>query len=177
MRRALICLAVFLMALGVPARAHDHRPPKADLRVGGKVQTGHRYHADWVRRTRDPRFCLATFAIGYPTFPKALPHAPGDSVVVRLHKKAAPLEVEVQRWSAVDDDGHASGTPTPLPWSLRPHLVDGKIRAWDVVVVWPATLDHLYLGVAAYWADQEKCAGEPDLGSQFVAWTFHLKDP
>ncbi len=54
---------------------------------------------------------------------------------------------------------------------------NGQVRAWDIVVGWTATFDHLYLGVAAYWADEEGCSGFPGLGSQYVAWTFHAKAP
>lgn len=173
MRRLIVALATLFIVAALPAAAHDHRPPKAVLHVEDDRQVGRRHHADWVRGGK--RFCTATFAIGFPTFRKPLRHAPGRPLVIRLHKKAPPLEVEVHRWPRVNKDGRAAGTPVPLPWALSPRMVDGQIRAWDVTVAWPASVDHLYLGAAAYWADEEDCAGEPDLGSQYVAWTFHLK--
>ena len=167
-------LGILLVASGV-ARAHDHRAPRSALLLEGGIQKGQRYHADWARPARQEGFCFVSFAHGFPTPPKALPHALGEPVVVRLYKKAMPLEVEAQRWPRVNRDGMATGTPVPLPWSLRPHEVNGEIRAWDVVIPWPRTLDHLYLGVAGYWRDEEGCSSEPDLGSQYAAWTFHLR--
>lgn len=177
MKRVLAALVGIVVLSGTAAHADDHRAPKALLRVGGETQRGQRYHADWIRPARQDGFCFASFAHGFPTPPKAVGHDPGEPVVVRLRKPAMPVEVEVHRWPRVNEDGYASGTATPLAWSLRPHRVGGEVRAWDVIVAWPATIDHLYLGVGAYWRDQEGCAGEPDLGSQYAAWTFHLKAP
>lgn len=87
------------------------------------------------------------------------------------------MEIEAYRWRGVKKNGYAKGEPSPLPWLLRPHRVNGEVRAWEVVVGWPATSDHLYFGVTAYWADEEGCSGSPDLGSQYVAWTFQAKAP
>lgn len=99
----------------------------------------------------------------------------GQEIVVRLHKRAAPLEVEVYKWAGVDDEGNAKGEPTPLPSTLRPVIVSGETRSWEVVIGVPTVGRHLYLGVSAYWADEEGCGGHPDLGSQSAAWTFHLR--
>lgn len=169
---ALACLLI--VGAATPARAHDHRPPPGILMTGDDEQRGHRHHADWVRRARDERFCIASFATGFRAFPRALVHQPGNPVFVRLAKASPPLEVEVLRWPNVDRNGHATGQPIPLPWTLRPHVVNNEVRAWDVVIPWIATVDRLYLDVGAYWADEEGCTPQPDLGYQYVAWTFHL---
>lgn len=170
---ASIALAVFLGASVADAR--DHRAPRTTLRVAGQVQKGLQYHADgWSKPTEDGRFCDVSFAHGLPEFSKPLHHAPGQEIVVRLHKKTMPLEVEVQRWPRVNGDGHAAGTATPLPWLLRPHMTGTSIGAWEVVVLPPIVNGHLYLGVGAYWADEDGCSPQPDLGSQYAAWTFHL---
>ncbi len=84
------------------------------------------------------------------------------------------MEVHVQEWPGVDEHGHADGTPTPVPWVLRPHVVDNEVRAWDVVVTAPPEPGHVYLGVDAYWADEDGCGPPVDLGSQYAAWAFHL---
>ena len=108
-------------------------------------------------------------------FRKPLKRTVGDEIVVRLHKTAMPREVEAQSWPRVDRRGQAAGEPTPLPWVLRPRLADSEIKAWEIVVVAPAPTGHLYLGVGAYWADEDDCGGGPiDLGSQYAAWTFHV---
>ncbi len=178
-RRLLLALSLILpSAIPHPAVAHDHRPPRATLLLEDGRQVGHAYHDQWLAQDpNEPEFCGASFGSGFPTFPSALEHRPGEPVVVRLHKDAVPMEIEAYRWRGVKKNGHAKGEPSPLPWVLRPHRVNGQVRAWEVVVGWPATSNHLYLGVAAYWADEEGCSGFLDLGSQYVAWTFHAKAP
>jgi hypothetical protein len=84
-----------------------------------------------------------------------------------------PLEIEAQRWPTADDQGHASGTPTPVPWVLHPNVVSGSVRSWDLEIVPPLIEGHLYLGIGAYWADEDGCSQQPDLGSQYAGWTFH----
>jgi hypothetical protein len=112
---------------------------------------------------------------GFPRFRKALRHVPGQEIVVRFHKPAVPLEIQVSRWPRITDGGKPAGTPTPLPWLIRPHLVGDEIRAWEVVIEPPVVPGHLYLGVEAYWRDEDGCWGPLDLGNQYAAWTFHLK--
>jgi|GEM_PF-6672456 hypothetical protein len=175
MRRILAGAAALLLAIGSVAYGHDHREPRATLRIDGQVREGWAYHADgWARKSRDPGFCEATFATGFAKFRKALRHDPGDEIVVRFHKKAMPYEIEAHRWPRVDDNGFAAGTPTPVPWALRPYVVGGSVRAWELVILPPVVDGHLYLGVGAWWADEDGCSQTPDLGSQYAAWTFHV---
>lgn len=174
MKRLTLALVIVMSFHGV-ALAHDHRPPRATLRLDGDVQKGLVYHADgWTYPSEEPGFCDVDFGWGPARFRNPLVHEAGERIVVRLHKTAMPLEVEVQRWPRVED-GHAAGTPIPLPWVLRPKVVDGETAAWDVIVPIPVVDGHLYLGVGAYWADEDGCAAQPDLGSQYAAWTFHAK--
>lgn len=177
MKRILIVTVVLGLALpSHPATADDHRPPRATLHVGDATQRGRTHHADgWTKRSNEPGFCDASFATSFPRFPKALRHSPGQEIVVRLHKKAPPVEVEAQRWPRIDKKGHAAGTPTPLPWMLRPRLIQGSIRAWEVVVLPPVVDGHLYLDIGAYWRDEDGCSQEPDLGGQYAGWMFHLR--
>lgn len=173
MKRFVGIALVFVLTASA-AVAHDHRAPRATLRIGGETRPGWLYHADgWSQATEEPGICEATFATGFAKFRKPLRHSAGDEIVVRFHKAAPPLEVEVHRWPGVDDHGYAAGTPTALPWLLRPHVVEGAVRNWEVVVLPPVVAGHLYLGVGAYWGDEDGCGQQPDLGSQYAAWTFH----
>jgi hypothetical protein len=74
----------------------------------------------------------------------------------------------------VDADGYASGQPSSVPSTLRPNVVDGTVRNWDVEILLPAIDGHLYLGVGAYWADEDGCSQQPDLGSQYASYNFHV---
>lgn len=175
MRRLVAATILSVLVVGGVASAHDHRAPRATLHVAGKVQDGHRYHADGWSTSREPGTCDISFATGFTKFGKAIRRTGSDDIVVRFHKPAMPREVEAQSWPRVNDDGQAAGKPTPLPWVLRPRIANGTIEAWEVVVLAPSSPGHLYLGVGAYWADEDGCGGGPlDLGSQYAAWNFHV---
>lgn len=164
-----------LLSLIAPAHAHDHVGPRAALVSGETRQPGRSYHSDWIRPTRDGRACLLSGGSGTLKVPKAVAHEAHEAVIVRLHKSALPREVEVRRWPRVDEHGMVTGDPTPVPFSLKPHVVDGAARAWDVVVAPTPQTEDVYLDVAGYWADEDGCSRPPDLGSQYKAWLFHLR--
>ena len=174
--RLFLFVVVTVVMQPVAVTAGDHRAPRATLHVGNLAQDGRLHHADgWAERSEEPRFCDVSFATGFRKFGKPLRHTPGQEIIVRLHKKAPPVEVEVLRWPRVDEKGRPAGSPTPLPWLLRPWLVQGSIQGWEVVVLPPIVNGHLYLDVGAYWRDEDGCYQEPDLGNQYAAWTFHLR--
>lgn len=172
--RALAAAILFSLLVG-QAEAHDHVPPTAVLRIGGIRQEGLRYHAEWVKPDRDPRFCITQFSDSWPSFSKPVPYSADDELVVRLRKPAMPIEVEAYRWDRIDSEGYGRGEPSPLPSFLRPVVVNGEARAWEVVVLPQRFSGHLYFGVSAYWADQDGCTSQPDLGSQGAGWTFHVR--
>lgn len=161
MKGILLAVAVAAGVVVSPASAHDHLAPNAVLLVGQERQQGIQYHADWVKPPDTAGDCTAEFLSGFPLIGRPLLHPAGELPVVRLQKSAAPLEIEVQRWPRTNDEGYARGKAVPLQWTLRPHTVAGSIKAWDVVIVWPETTDQLYLGVGAYWADQQGVVGFP----------------
>ncbi len=168
-------LAALTVGLSMPAVAGDHRPPRATLQIADDVQRGRIYHADgWTRPTRDGKGCIVTFAHGFPRFGKALKHSDGEEIVVRLDRGDPPLEVEVQRWPRVNSDGEPEGTPTPVPFVLRP-AGTGESQAWEISILPPVVDGHLFLGVGAYWQNNGPCGSQPDLGSQYAAWTFHAR--
>ena len=171
---AALALATLLWLIA-PTHAHDHVGPRAVLVSSEASQPGRSYHSDWIRATRDGRACVLSGGSGILRVPKAVAHEAREAVIVRLHKPALPREVEVRRWPRVDEQGMVTGDPTPVPFSLKPHVVDGTTRAWDVVVAPRLQAEHIYLDVAGYWADENGCSQEPDLGSQYKAWLFHLR--
>ncbi len=173
--RVLVVVLVVLPLLMAQAHADDHAPPDATLRHGSTRQEGLRYHAEWVRPNKDPRFCTTQFSDSWPSFRKAIRYSGSDQLVVRLHKASMPTEVEAYRWERIGDEGYGRGDPTPLPSVLRAVVVNGETRGWEVVVVQPSFKRHLYLGVRAYWSDEDECTSPTDLGSQGAGWTFHVK--
>ncbi|MDQ3955950.1 MAG: hypothetical protein M3285_10430 [Actinomycetota bacterium] len=176
MKVRIVAAGLFLILLiGGQAHADDHRPPRARLQVGALRQEGLRYHAEWSSPDKDPRFCMTRFSDSWPSFRKAVLYSADDELVVRLQKASMPLEVEAYRWERLDDEGYGRGEPTPLASVLRPVIVNGATRAWEVVVVPDGRKRHLYFGVSAYWSDEDGCMSQPDLGSQGAGWTFHVK--
>lgn len=173
--RALLVALVVLPLLMVRAHADDHAPPEATLRHGSLRQEGLRYHAEWVRPNKDPRFCTTQFSDSWPSFRNAIRYSGSDEVVVRLHKASMPIEVEAYRWTRLDAEGYGRGDPTPLSSVVQPVVIGGQTRAWDVVVVPPSFKRQLYFGVSAYWPDEDECTSLANLGSQGAGWTFHVK--
>lgn len=169
-----VVAAVMLSAF--PAHAEDHVGPRAVLVSAETRQTGRAYHSDWIRETRDGKACLLSGGSGSLTVPRQpVPQEADEAIVVRLKKSAGPREVQVRRWPRVDEHGDVTGEPTPVPFLLKPHAVDGDVRAWDVVVAPILQAGHVYLDVAGWWADEDGCWPPPDLGSQYKAWLFHLR--
>ncbi len=171
----LILPALLLLSGLDPAAAHDHRPPKAILKGKDALQQGLALQEHWLSRY-DADECEAgggdSVVISFPQQVRlAAPQAPS----IRLRKRAMPVEVAVRQWPEVDDEGHAQGEGVSLPWALSPVKRDGATVAWDVTVPVTVPRRHLYLGLEAYWQDEEGCAGTPDLGSQSMFWTFHAK--
>lgn len=112
---------------------------------------------------------------GFPTFPKPVEGTPGDPAVIRFKKQAPPLETSLKAWREVDHQGQPEGDPIPIPNALLP--AGGGHKAWEIHFLIPPLGEHLYLLAEAYWADEEECSQQPDLGSQYAAWTFHVRSP
>lgn len=137
--------------------------------VGDEEQHGRLTHSSWLRRA-DEQFCDFSDRFGFPTFRRALRVQPGDVVSIRLHKEEPPLEVGLRAWRRVDAHGHPAGDSTPVPVALAPAGDE-----WEMRFVAAPEHGHLYLLAEAYWADTEECAPQPDLGSQYASWTFHVR--
>lgn len=173
--RIFVALAAILLTVSVGlALAHDHRPPKSMLFSGESRQAGRTLHYTWIR-PYNANSCLVSFAHGVLRFPKPIPYRIGDQARIRLRKPSAPTYVELEAWNRVSKKGRPKGDPTPIPFRLEPHLVDGAIAAWDIVFVLPAGEKHFYMLATADWPDEDGCHPPPDVGSQYVIWQFHLR--
>jgi hypothetical protein len=85
------------------------------------------------------------------------------------------LEWQLKAWRAVTRKGRPKGAAEAVPAILLPVAGDGPPRSWKVVFVPPISAAHVYLQLDAFWADEEGCGGNPDLGSQEGTWTYHLR--
>ena len=169
---AMVTTILWLLA-GVSA-AHDHRPPpRARLLSGGERQLGRQIHSEWTRRSG--RFCITTFADGFLRFPKAMPYAPSEDVVLRLRKEAMPLEWQLQAWTEVSKDGYPKGDPETVPAIAEPRVIGSQVVGWDLRFVPPLVEGDLYLLIDVHWADEDECGPPPYLGSQSMSWSYHLR--
>lgn len=176
LHRVVIAAVVLALMQAPGASAHDHRrPPSPRLKAGGEVQEGKNVRMTWLRRY-DEKYCDLLDGFGYTTFPKrVLSYDAGDTARVRLKKSAPPLEWWVYAWEDIRrKNGQPKGTAQVIPAAVDAHRRDGQVVAWDIRFVLPPADRHLYILVEAYWADEEGCSSQPDLGSQSAAWSFHL---
>jgi hypothetical protein len=179
-RRRLIAVAALCMSLAVavPAFAHDHRAPSSVMQVGELRLRGTLSERHWIKADpEDDRFCISAMDIFRNRFPRTKLVVPADTsaALIRMRKQAQPITVEVQAWTRVGVRRAPKGDPMPVPFVLTPHqAADGAVTAWDVQVTLP-TARHVYLEVAATWADEEGCVPAPDIGSQHAAWRFHVQ--
>lgn len=169
---ALVSLGAFTAA---GAQADDHRRPSSVLISPSDRQAGLLVEYTWIRRI-DSDLCNVGYAWGPTTFPRPLRYRLGrDTVFIRLRKDEMPVEHLLEAWSSIRRDGSPRGTSVPVPATLSPHQRDGETVAWDLQFQPPASSEDSFLMLTVHWRDETNCAPEPDLGSQHVSWTFHLK--
>ncbi len=169
----LIFIVVAVVGPTTAATAHDHRPPRTSLQVGGGKQHGQRVHSLWVKRANE-KYCDVMDRNGQLTFPPAVRSTATDVGSIVFKKKEMPLEVSLRAWTRVDKDGQPDGEAIPVPHLLLPTEGDA---GWQIRFPLPPSSGHLYLLAEANWADEEGCSPDPDLGSQYAAWSFHVRSP
>lgn len=168
-RRLFILVAAVAAVLGgsVPAGAHDHRPPVAQLRFGSLLQEGPlvRYH--WSSVT-DEGGCISSLTIGSSPHPRpGLPVGPGRfHAALRLSHPDRPVDLRVVAREAGEEGQR--GTSQAVGYSLRPRRAGGQIIGWAAVLR-SRVQEHLYLRVTGSWFDRQGC-----LGPQRATWLFHV---
>lgn len=167
-------LLVAMLGVAVPVSAHDHRIPKSVLRVSHDKQPGLPVHSTWLKRV-DEEYCDLSDRFAFPIFPAAVRAPVGEMASIELKKAAPPREFSLQAWLEVDAQGHPEGDPIPVAAILSPTPGAGQTRSWQLHFFPPPDTPHLYLLAEANWADEEGCSPQPDLGSQYSAWTFHVR--
>jgi hypothetical protein len=166
-RRLLIVVAAagaVLMPAAPPAGAHDHRPPRVELAVAGKIQRGHFVTETWTRPSGDG-LCATWHGDGFWGYPGPLEVSAGEHVVrFRMYKSQRPrLHLTMRR--RLEKDGRGGGRD--VPFHLRRRMRDGR-QIW-VAQFRLAVVRHVYLDAVARWRDTEGCGGP-----QEVYRTYHL---
>ena len=174
--RCVLVVAALLFGLSPQATsAHDHRPPPSPLlTVGDQDQRGRWMSSAWARS--DPPYCVVTFGHALWSFPTAARYTEGSPATIKLRKAAPPREVQLLAWRRVNRRGAPRGAAEPIPTAIVPVVgSSGAVKAWELTFVSPPQAEHLYLALRVYWADEDGCGGQADIGSQNATWTFHLR--
>lgn len=153
LRRTLLvaCLATGLIAAGHSAQtaeANRRTPPRVSMIYKGEV----------VQRVRPYTFCWSygsydggasgMCADGSPHYPKAARIEAGSRVRLRIGYPAKPggWFLEAHR-AVVEHEGwhEPVGPVEEIPFRLKPHRVDGVVKAWDLVFRLDEPVRHYYL--------------------------------
>jgi hypothetical protein len=163
-----IAVAVLVVKGSVPAEAHDHRPPKAELRFGSSLQKGRLVRNHWSSKTEDG--CISSLVVADPRYPRpGLPVGPGPfRAVLRLARTDRPTDLRVRAWEADADDRRRPGRRQDVAVGLRPRKPKGEVIGWTGILRSRVERD-LYLRVTGSWEDREGC-----LGPQRAIWLFHV---
>lgn len=157
-------VAALIAATG--AWAHDHRVPRANLRVNEQVKRLHPWSVSWVSGTSQG--CAHLNADGVPDFrPRAeVDHRHSRPRIV-FHKEQKPRRVNALASRRLSDDGYLANGRN-LDVDLRPRRRDGH-RVW--VARLATTVRHrLFVDLTVRWRDQEGCGD-----SESAHWDFRLK--
>ncbi len=161
-------LALTLLPAG-QAAAHDHRAPRAELRVAGQRQSGRLWSSAWYAAVGE--VCVGNAVEARPTYRSdAVEVGEGRfRARVRFVKGEAPARVVVSARQRLGEDGVAVGRRVEVHARIRPLLApDGSSRAWTLLIR-SSVREDLYLLITGRWPDVDGCGPR-----QHASWTFHL---
>jgi hypothetical protein len=172
MRLRSIVAALAFVAVGTlgVAIAHDHRAPRATLRIDGERVAGALWSSSWV--SRDGRYCVLRHSDGALGFRSPLELAPGTyQASIRLVKRQRPLRLRIHAYT--EFDGAApEGSPERIPYTLAPVVGARGRRSWVAsfeVTVTPEE-PRVLLDALGRWGDVDGCGG-----SEEASWGFSLR--
>ena len=132
---------------GAASAAQRRTPPRVAMIYKGEV----------VQRVQPYTFCWSysygggatgMCADGWPEYPEPAQVEEGSRLRLRIRYPVKPDRWFLHAYRAVvNEDGRDEtvGPPEALEFRLKPHRVDGDVRAWDVVFRVDEALRHYYL--------------------------------
>ncbi len=157
--RKLIVISVALGVLfaatqaGAGQNVNRKSPPRLSLR----------YQGDVVQRARPFTFCWShsegdgsgtgMCADGFPRYPRAARVETPAKMVLRIHYPAKPNEWFLHAYRHIVRHQHYDetvGDPEEIPFRLRPHRVNGRNKAWNLVFRLREGIRHYYLDTGGY---------------------------
>ena len=154
-------LVVLGIGVGASATTQRRTPPTVALIYKGEVvQRVRPYTFCWSYQYKDGATGMC--ADGWPEYPEAAQVDAGSRLKLRIRYPGKPQHWFLQAHRVVVDNNgrHETVGPTEeLDFTVKPHRVDGVIRAWDLVFRVDEPLRHYYLDTG----------GDLDQGDAFYA--------
>lgn len=132
------------------AHTHIPGPPKAVLVGGGARRRGALSSYCWSQSYSNGagEGQCADYVRAGPLTPERAKG--GARARIRIRNEHRPDHV-VLRFYRDESGGHPAGASHRVSFRLRPHSVDGEVRAWDVRFRLPGRKGHLYPTMRARW--------------------------
>jgi hypothetical protein len=169
-RRSILLLVGLVALSSVPASAgsspNEARPPRIRLVYKGEViQKAAPYTYCWSRSNPDGTgegLC----ADGLTRYPDPVSISAPTKLVIRIPYRAKPTEWYLVAYRSIIRRQYRDepvGPEEKIPFRLRPHRVNGVVRAWKVVFNLDEPLRHYYLETGG------------DLAQGDVHYTLHVR--
>lgn len=152
-RAALVACLLATLGAGLTGRAsasaNRRTPPRVSVVYKGDViQRVRPYTFCWSYRSYDDGGGTGMCADGFPYYPEAAPVDAGSRLKLRIGYRAKPGEwfLRAHRVVVEHEGWHEPVGPSEtIPFRLRPHRVDGVVKAWDLVFRVAEPARHYYL--------------------------------
>lgn len=163
-----ICLlcAVLVIArwlAGTPAQAHDHEPPRANVRTPSGSQRGVLLSNCWTSTS------TAECTEVQQSFPEPL-ETDDDLVRIVIRKTQPPASARLTSWRSLNE-GQPAGRGATISTLWQPIVYGDGQLGWSANIELPHR-GHNYLELFIMWLDEEG-----SLHQQDATWTFHLCQP
>ena len=124
------------------------RPPRLTLRYQGEVIQQARPFTYCWSHANDDGTGTGVCADGFPRYPKAAQVEAPARLVLRIHYPAKPEGWFLRAYRAIVRHEHYDetvGEGYKIPFKMRPHKVNGKVYAWNLIFRVEEANRHYYL--------------------------------
>jgi hypothetical protein len=134
----LVASLVAPVATAIAGPGVNHRrPPRVALRYQGEVvQRATPYTYCWSYTYPD-NSGIGMCADGFPSYPEAASVSAPSRLVLRVPYPAKPRKWFINAYRAVNSSPSGWDSPVgpreEIPFRLKPHRVQGEVKAWDVL--------------------------------------------
>lgn len=158
---------LLVMGIGFSSPAFAAVPPKAFLHSGNDRQRGHSSHFTRGSHHGGGK-CSVMHGDGFLTWPNALEHESGKKLRIGFRRDDKPVEVDLDDYRKVSEEGYTKGKRRAVPFKLRPRRKDGEVVGWRVLFRRDRS-GHHYLTLHVRWEGEHECDFDE------APYNFHAK--